>query len=487
MATTAGRVPAASPAPWGAGRVVAVVLGSLGALLGTALLLAGLAVIIGHLTLRDADGFYTSSTERLTTSTPALTSEGLSIGHVDGPGAAWAADTTAARVRVRAENAGGRPIFVGIASERALDAYLRGVAHDEVTDVHSNPFSVDTVRRRGAGRASPPASSSIWAASATGPGTQTAEWKVEEGRWAVVVMNADGRPGVAADVSVGGKLNWLIWVGVALAVIGLVFLAGGGGLLYAGLRPRAAEAGGPPQAGAGGATAAPEAGGGATTAASSAAAVHAAEQAGAGYPVSVEGRLDEPLSRWLWLVKWLLAVPHWIVLAFLWLAVAVLWLVALVAIAATGRYPRTIFDFNLGVLRWTWRVTFYATNAIATDRYPPFTLAPADYPAELDVPYPEQLSRGKVLIKWWLLAIPHFVIVGLFLGGWSVSTVGGATIQPPGLLTVLVVFAGVALLFTGRYPRDIYDLVLGINRWILRVTAYVLLMRDEYPPFRLGR
>ena len=134
------------------------------------------------------------------------------------------------------------------------------------------------------------------------------------------------------------------------------------------------------------------------------------------YPVRVEGRLDEPLSRWLWLVKWLLALPHWIVLAFLWLAVAVLWVVALVAIVATGRYPRAIFAFNLGVLRWTWRVWFYASGAIGTDRYPPFTLDAADYPAELDVPYPERLvSAGRALVKWWPLATPA-TFVAIFLG-----------------------------------------------------------------------
>ena len=100
------------------------------------------------------------------------------------------------------------------------------------------------------------------------------------------------------------------------------------------------------------------------------------------YPVAVEGRLEEPLSRWLWLVKWLLIIPHLIVLALLFVAAAVLTVVAWFCILITGRYPRGIFDFNVGVMRWSWRVAFYGYGALGTDRYPPFTLADVpDYPA----------------------------------------------------------------------------------------------------------
>lgn len=185
--------------------------------------------------------------------------------------------------------------------------------------------------------------------------------------------------------------------------------------------------------------------------------------------VRVRGDFDAP-SRWLWLVKWcVLALPHYPILIGLYLVYPVLTVVAGGAILITGRYPRPIFDFNVGVLRWSWRVMNYRFPMNSTDRYPPFTLSSRpDYPGDLEVDYPDQLNNWAVLVKW-LLAIPHILLC------WAMEP----------LLQVLTVIAAATLLCTETIGSGMFDLLMGIVRWRYRVAVYVSLMNDEYPPFRM--
>ncbi|MEB3034475.1 DUF4389 domain-containing protein [[Mycobacterium] nativiensis] len=186
-------------------------------------------------------------------------------------------------------------------------------------------------------------------------------------------------------------------------------------------------------------------------------------------PVRVRGEIDAP-ARWLWLLKWcVLAVPHYPILIGLYLVYPLLTLVAGVAILFTGRFPRPIFDFNVGVLRWSWRVMNYRFPMNATDKYPPFALASRpDYPADLHVTYPEQLSRWAVPVRL-PLALPQIIAC------WAMEP----------LLQVLCVIAAGWLLCTGAASPSLFDLLMGMARWRYRVAVYVSLMRDEYPPYRL--
>ena len=196
------------------------------------------------------------------------------------------------------------------------------------------------------------------------------------------------------------------------------------------------------------------------------------------YPVNIRGELSVPPGGVLWIIKLLLIIPHVFVLCFLTIGFIVAWIIALFNILFSGKYPKSLFEYNVGVLRWWWRVGFYSYEALGTDKYPPFTLEPdPDYPADLEIAYPERLSPGLALVKWWLLAIPHYIIVGIFMGGWFEWRLG--------LTTVLAIIGAIMVLFTGKYPPEIFKLVIGFDRWYYRVLAYAALMTDEYPPFRL--
>ena len=444
------------------GRIAAVVIGVLLAVPALALLVGGAALTIGYVTEgADDDGYFDATVDRLSTPTAAITT-----GEVDlraGPGPSeQLLEFLDSSVRIRATGLDqGSELFIGIGPEADVDAYLSDVARDEIRDVDEDG-DVEYRSIPGTGTAAPPAEQGFWVASASGTGTQELIWEFSEGRWAAVLMNADASPGVLAEATVGIRSGALLAVAISILVAGVLLLAVAVAIVVVAVALRVSE---------------PED-----------VSIVSAE------PVRVEAIIDSPLSQWLWLVKWFLAIPHFILLAFLWIAFVVLTVIAGVVILFTGRYPKGIFDFNVGVLRWTWRVLFYAgPGGLGTDRYPPFTTGHVgDYPATLEVVYPDRLSRGLVLVKWWLLAIPHYLVLAFIAGGgaswwWRDGWRSGGGLWSGGLVALLVLIAAVILLFTGRYPPPLFDLIIGLNRWVFRVIAYASLMTDRYPPFRLDQ
>jgi hypothetical protein len=439
------------------GNIALVVAGVLASLIGFGLLAGGSVLVWAHTTQRDSAGFYTTPTGRFETSTFAVTSKFDFGTEPQKDDSVWWSDGLG-RVRLRATSPSSeRAVFLGIAPQADVDRWLAGTGYQRVEDAKFDPFRTTGQTFDGPAPATP-GSQAFWVASSTGTGTRSLEWKVRSGQWAVVLMNADASAAVAADVSVGVKTGLVLPIGLGLGGFGLVLLIAGIAMMAAGaMRSRVVDVRpGVP--------------------------LPDDEPLPAGaYPARLDGRL-QPVSRWLWLVKFILVIPHMIVLSLLWIAVSILTVVAGFSILFTGRYPRSFFDFNVGVMRWTWRVGFYSFAAFGTDAYPPFSLEKdPSYAAHFDVAYPERLSRPLVLVKWWLLALPHLLIVGVLAGGVWFGRNGGA----PGLIGVLGFVAALVLAVTGRYPTGLFDFVMGLNRWVGRVAAYVMLMTDEYPPFRL--
>lgn len=185
------------------------------------------------------------------------------------------------------------------------------------------------------------------------------------------------------------------------------------------------------------------------------------------YPVRFDVEYAERLSRLLIFVKWLLAIPHFLVLYLLQLLGSVILFLAFFAILFTRRYPRGLFDTFVGISRWSANVGAYIL--LLRDEYPPFSWDAGRYPVTFEVDYPEHLSRWLIFVKW-LLAIPHAIVLGLL-----------------GIVAyVVLIISWFAILFTGRIPRGLFDFLVGVGRWQVRVNAYMYLMRDEYPPFSLS-
>ena len=180
--------------------------------------------------------------------------------------------------------------------------------------------------------------------------------------------------------------------------------------------------------------------------------------------VTFDIEYPDRLSRGLIFIKWLLVIPHLVIMYFLGIATGVVTFIAWFAILFTGRYPRGMWDFSLMAQHWTSNVSTYLL--LMRDEYPPFGAEP--YPVRYEVVYPEHLSRGLIFIKW-LLIIPHLIVLAIL-----------------GIAVAFVWFISwFAILFTGGYPRGMFDFMVGFFRWAVRVNLYFNLLTDIYPPFSM--
>jgi hypothetical protein len=187
------------------------------------------------------------------------------------------------------------------------------------------------------------------------------------------------------------------------------------------------------------------------------------------YPVVLDAQRQDEYSRFMPLVKWLLAIPHYIALAILGIAAAVCVIISFFAVLFTRRYPEGLFNFVVGVARWAWRVGAYVL--LLVDRYPPFSLAEdPDYPARFNIEYPaEGIARWRPLVQW-LLAIPYLIVARLLQY----------------LALLLAFFALFTILFTRKFPDGMFKIVLVAFRWQARGNAYAGFMVPKYPPWVWG-
>ena len=187
------------------------------------------------------------------------------------------------------------------------------------------------------------------------------------------------------------------------------------------------------------------------------------------YPVQLGIVRQAEYHRWLPLVKWLLAIPHFFVLVFLGIGAFVALIVAFFAVLFTGGYPRGMFDFVVGVQRWSLRVSAYVY--LTVDDYPPFSLEDdPSYPVRLEIAYPEAgVDNWRPLVHW-LLIIPYAIVAG-------------ALVSVAGIITIIAFFA---ILFTREYPRGMFEIVEIAFRWQVRANAYAYFLVTRYPPFTWG-
>jgi hypothetical protein len=421
----------------------------------------GASVSLGWATAtRDDAGFFSTSSERFESDSFAITSDKTDLGD-PGPDDWWA-DRELATVRVAVDSATAGELFVGIGPEAEVEAFLADVPHDEVTDVDFRPFSADYRRQNADGTAmpSPPMDETFWVAQAAGDATQTITWNLEPGNWVIVVMNADAVANVSADIELGGKLDYLVPIAIGLGVAGVVLLAAGAAMIIGGAVRRQVDE-----------QAASGAGPGAV--------VPVDDRAFRPYPLRLEGHLDAELSRWRWLVKWLLAIPRR--------------RARLPVDRLRGALRRGLSDPVHGSLPFDLRLQRrsaaldVAGQLLRQQRpghrsLPPFTLDAAVRP-----PSTSTTSISRAASCWssrgcWRSTPAHHRRVPRGPSErqrWHRVGAGRQAAQAAR-------GGGGTALVHRALPTGLHDLIMGVNRWTYRVIAYVALMTD-YPPFRLDQ
>ena len=207
------------------GKTALTVGGAILLVLG-AIVVAGGAAALWQVGKSDS-GYISSDAHTFDTTSHAIVTEGLKV---DSDVPRW----LIGRARITASSSDGKPVFVGVARERDVDAYLANVSRSQIRNLEYGPFKVDYANRAGTASPARPGSRPIWAASTSGTGEQQLNWRLRSGQWRVVLMNADGSAGVSADVKVGGTINHVLPVALGVTGAGLLVLLLGVAVVYAG-------------------------------------------------------------------------------------------------------------------------------------------------------------------------------------------------------------------------------------------------------------
>jgi len=441
-----------------AGRVVLFVFGSVLVLVALALLVGSGVLFWAEGTFKDAEQFYTSGPIQIERAATAIITEPADI-HL---GVAWMVDwSRLVSMRLTAANTQAKKgVFIGIADAEDIAGYLAGVSRDEITKLNFSRRRGKQVEYRrfpGAVLPSDPASQDFWVASAHGPGAQTLTWTIEQGSFVLVLMNEDTSSGIDTEVRLGAKVPLVRGIAIGLLVGGIVFLFVAVFMIVMSVR-KPSHSQEPPHDG--------------------------SNSLSVDYPATLSIRYTtRKLNRLTTFFRLIVAIPILIVVSLLagtgfvwrggpwkfeglWFAAFVV-LPTILLIVFRQKYPRWWFDWNLALAKFVTRVAAYL--ALLTDIYPS---TDEDQVVDLRIPYPNaktELSRWMPLVKWFV-AIPHYILL------WFLDVA----------MVVAVVIAWFAILFSGRYPKNLFDFVVGVFRWHLRVAAYVILLTtDEYPPFTL--